>query len=251
MKWNEDKTEVTLTKAEFDEQETKGKGAADQFNKGYGKGAESGREEILKKIEPFGIDIKNLEGSLKAKMQLVTDIESGKYPKEFTDKFKETEVFKDLQTKLQNTSTQLETTKTDFANFQKSTLIDSRLKALATDSKAVNADVVANLVKMEYGIEIGENNKITIKNAAGTPMFNDKGEELALEDVFKTFSEKNKYLFEANGSGGSGGGGGSDFSGVTLKDLQKDSEKRSKFIKEHGEKAYMELVDKHDFIKKE
>ena len=64
MKWNEDKTEVTLTKAEFEEQETKVKGSADQFNKGYGKGAESGREEINKILESHGIDTKNLDLSL-------------------------------------------------------------------------------------------------------------------------------------------------------------------------------------------
>lgn len=242
MKWNEDKTEVTLTKAEYEDIDAKSKSATEQFNKGYGKGAESEREKLNKILEPLGIDTKDIDGSLKSKFKLLTDIEAGKYPKEITDKFKETEVFKDLQSKLTqkaNAFTDLEKKHNDFV---KKTLIDSKLIALATESKAINPEMVTAAFKLQHGIEIGENNNLIIKNENGTPIFNDKGEEMKIDDVFKTFSDKNKYLFEANGAGGSGGGGDGPPVGVKLADLKTDKQK-SDYIQKHGLENYQKLVD--------
>lgn len=250
MEWNEDKTKVTLTKDEFEDQEKKIKSATDKFNDGYGKGSDAGRKEVYKILEPLGIDVTNLEGSLKSKFQLLTDIESGKYPKEITDKFKETEVFKDLQTKLATKTTAHENLEKEFNSFRQKTLIDNKILALARDSKALNAEDVNHLFKMNYQVEVGDNEKITIKKD-GTPMFNDKGDEMKLDDVFKIFATARPQLFEGNGSGGSGGGGGGDFAGVTYKDLQNDSEKKMKFIKEKGQAEFQKLVDAHDFTKKD
>lgn len=222
IKWNDDKTEATISKADLETLQN-------NFNNGFGKGNESGkkegRAEVLKAFDFLTIDPDNIEQSIAPIKQQLLDIQAGKFPEELMKKVKDLDLVKDLQIKLQKKEEALAASESKLGSLKTSYLIDGKLLELGGSDKhkAVDARAAAQLFKSDYKIEIGEGDKVIIKNSNGNALFNDKGDELSLDDVFAKFSTERPYLFSANGTGGSGGGENNGGGGKTMKKSQFDS----------------------------
>ena len=240
VKWNEEKTEATLSKDDF---EALQKQLADGFNNGYGKGSESGRKEMLAKFSFLNPDPDNLDASIASAKKTLEDVNSGKLVD--ASKVKDTDGrIKTLELELQKKTEAYDILETDTGAFKKKTLIGNKLLALGANAehKAINPEQTAMLFQMDYKIEIDDGEGLTIKDQSGTPIFNEKAEKQTLDNIFKLYAGKNPHQFEGSGTGGSGGGGDGVPAGVTLKDLKTDKEK-SDFIQKHGSEEYKKLVD--------
>lgn len=209
VKWNEDKTEATLSSADFENLQG-------NFDKGYKKGIETGQKKTLELFSFLELDPNNLEAGIEPLKKQLLDIKAGKFPDELMKKIKDTDIVKDLQTKLEEKITKYQELETSFTTFKKSQLIDSKLLELGAASKAIDAKVAAQVFKNDYQVDLGDGDKIIIKNANGNVLFNEKGDELQLQDVFQKFTESRSYLFEGANRGGSGGGGGNGTSGSKI-----------------------------------
>lgn len=246
IQWNDDHTLATIGK---DDLET----LQGNFNKGYAKGTEKGRKEVAALLEPLGIDPEDIENGIKTHRQKIKELEEGSIPK---SKITETEAVKQLNEKIESLQEQLSQKSAAYNDLQQQSnqfkdemLIERDLLALAGNDahQAVNPKQAMLLFRQDYGIEIGENNKVVIKNGNGNVMFNEHGDEITLGDAFKKFSADNGHLFKAGGSrGGSGGGPGDGKppAGVKYSDLKSDSDK-TKYVQEHGLDAYNKLVQNH------
>lgn len=245
IKWNEDKTQATLTKADLEALQAN---SQNNFDKGYGKGAESGRKEMLQNFAPLGINGDDLDGSISKIKETLEKFEKGQIPPE---KLQESDVVKNLTSKLEDLKQQLEqkngayqTLESNFDTFKEETLVDSALSALASKHKALPEmdKKVAALFKMDYSIEVGDGNKLIIKQPNGNRLFDESGSEAGLDYAFSQFAAANKPFFSANGqSGGSGGNGNGVPSGISRKDL-KTPESKAAFVAEHGFEAYQKMV---------
>lgn len=239
IEWNEDKTKATISK---DYLET----LQGNFDKGFGKGKESGRkegrEEVLSAVKPLGITEENLETAPKTIAEDLTKFRSGKIDPKILE---ESDVVKNLKEQLEKKDAHAKKLEESYNSFRQSQLIDSKIKDLAAENKAVDISDVLTSFKQNYSIELGKDDNIVIKNEKGTPLFNDKGDELTLSDVFKQFSAKKPHLFQAGGqNGGSGGGGGTPPSNVKFADLKTDADK-AKYVEQHGLEAYQKLVQQN------
>ncbi len=220
IKWSEDGKFATISKEDLEKLQK-------NFNNGYAKGQESGRKEIMKLFSFLELDEENFEKGIGEIKQKLIDLKNGKLPKEITDKLKTSEdVIKDLQTKLEEKTNAFDALKQNFDSFKRNTLIDSKLTELAQKAKAIDAREAANLFKLNYQIEIGQDDKLIVKNQNGNVMFTETGDELGLYQVFERFSKEKSYLFQAEGSGGSGGGDGGPGQGLKVSEMkQEDFEK--------------------------
>lgn len=205
--WNEDKTKATIAAGDL----TKLQG---NFDKGYGTGRTAGekseRERIVSLLSPLGLKGDDLESGITALAQEISDLKTKSIP---PDKIKESDVVKNLQRELDETKTALEQKTTAFTKlenssqrFKRETLFDSRVTALASrpETKAINSGQVLSLFKAEYDFEIVDGDKVQLMRDGNVLFDGTKGEPLTLEDAFTQYSEGNKYLFEAPGSGGPG-----------------------------------------------
>lgn len=241
IKWNEDKTEATISKADLESLQS---APTENFNKGFGKGKEEGQKTILKKFEFLEIDADNVDDKIKEIKTVLTNHKDGKLIS--ADKVSDKDgVIGELQTKLDKKDNALKDMEKQHTEFRKKTLIDSRLIALGAskDHKAVNPEQTAQIFKMSYLIDLDKNDSIVLKNLNGSPIMDEKANDLPLENVYAMFAKNNLHLFEATQGGGSGGGDGSHLPpGASLKDLKSDEQKAA-FIKEHGFEEYKKLVD--------
>lgn len=201
IKWSEDGKFGTISKEDI----TKLQG---NFDKGFGAGKESGKKEIMKLFSFLELDEDNFAEGINKIKQKLTDIQNGKLPEDMMKKIKDLDLVKELQEKLDKKTQAYEKLESDFSGYKKSMLIDNKLAELAQGKKAVNAKEAALLFKNSYSIDLGEDDKIILKNTNGNAIFDSEGNELGLEKVFENFAREKSYLFEANSSGGSGGGGG-------------------------------------------
>jgi len=247
IEWNEDKSKATI--AAEDLATLQG-----NFDKGYAKGTEKGRKEaaseFLKQLEPLKLDPENLAGSIEAHLKEVKKLREEYIP---PDKIKESEAVKNLtaqvealKKELHDKSSAHETLDKDYRRFKEETLIDRELLMLANNDnhKAINPRQAMMLFKADYQVEIGEGNKLLIKNSNGTPMFNQKGDEMGIGEVFAKFSGENGHLFAARGSSGGSGGSGSPNGAppaIKFTDLKNDADKAA-FVEKHGLEAYQKLV---------
>jgi hypothetical protein len=245
IQWNDDHTLATISKDDLEILQG-------NFNKGYAKGTEKGRKEVAALLEPLGIDPENVEEGLKAHRQKIKELEEGKTKSKIT----ETEAVKQLNEKIESLQEQFSKKSAAYDDLQKEgnrfkdeMLIERELLSLAGNEthQAVNPKQAMLLFRQDYGVEIGEDNKLVIKNGNGNTMFNEHGDELTLPEIFKKFSADNGHLFKAGGSrGGSGGGPGDGKgpAGVKYSDLKGDAEK-TKYVQDHGLDAYNKLVQNH------
>lgn len=242
-KWNDEKTEVTLSKEDWESLQENLNG---NFNKGYAKGTETGRKEVLGKFDFLELDPEDLDGGIAKIRKNLVDAKEGKIPDEIlSKKISESDVVKQLQAQLSKKDEILQSKERDFDSFKRQTLIDQQLLNLgaAKDHEAVNPKQAAMLFASNYQIDVTDGNKLIIKNENGTPMFDEKGDEMPLGTVYAKFARENKHLFKAASSGGSGGGGNGGIpDGVSLDDF-KSQEQKTAFIKQHGVEAYQKLVD--------
>lgn len=245
--WNEDKSKAIIAAEDLE-------ALQNNFDKGYAKGTEKGRKEataeLLKQLEPLKLDPENLAASLDAHLKEIKKLREEYVP---PDKIKDSDAVKNLLAQVEALKKELadksaahEKLSTDFGKFKEETLIDRELIMLANNEahKAINPRQAMMLFKADYKVEIGEGNKLLIKNSNGTPMFNQKGEEMAITEVFAKFSGENGHLFAAKGSSGGSGGGsgpGGTVPAVKYADLKTDADKAA-FVEKHGLEAYQKML---------
>jgi len=214
IKWSEDGKLATITKEDLEKLQK-------NFNNGYSKGQESGKKEIIKLFSFLELDEDKFESEISGIKQKLIDLKNGKLPKEITDKLKTSEdVLKDLQTKLTEKTNAFDALQSDFDSYKRDTLIDGKLMELAQKSNAIDAREAANLFKINYNIEIGQDDKLIIKNLNGNTLFTESGDELSIDQVFEKFNKDKTYLFKAKDSGGSGGGEGAPGQPAKIRDMK-------------------------------
>lgn len=236
IEWSEDKTKATISKEDLEKLQA-------NFDKGYGKGIEQGKKEVLKHLSFLDVNEENFAEKIGKMKQTLTDLQNGKIPEDIKAKLKDMDLVKDLQQKLEEKQKALEKVQNEFVSFKKRSLIDGKLLELAQKSNAIDPNDVAALFKQNYIVELTDDEKIVVKNQNGNVMFTETGDEMGLEHVFEKFSKEKAHLFKATDRGGSGGGGAGIPAGVTLKDLKADENKLHQFIQTHGMEAYKKLVD--------
>lgn len=202
----------------------------DNFNKGYGKGTAAGRKEALAAFSDLEVDagdfvetgktdtLKASLGGIKDTLKKVADgklVEAGKVG----DK---DGVIKDLQEKLQQKSAAFEKLEQASKDYKRSTLIDGKLKDLATGKKAFDADGEVTIFKTRFQLDVDENNNVTVKDNNGQPVFNEKGDAAGLETAFENFFESRKAYYEGSQSSGSGDKGGAGGGGKSYLDMPKE-----------------------------
>lgn len=222
------------------------------FDKGFGKGIQKGREEALGKFSFLGfkpeemITERGLSETLDAEIAKVKpvfeDFAAGRLLSAEKLKDKDTAMTA-LQQKLEERDKAFKDLEAKHEGFRKKTLVDTAIKNEAVRLKAFDPDDVTEIFKRNYQVDLTDDNQLVIKNQMGNPMFNDKGENIPLSDVFKQFADKKAPYFQGTAGGGSGGGDDKVPGNVSFKDLKTDADK-AKFVKEHGLEAYQALVRK-------
>ena len=218
----------------------------DTFNKGFGKGKETGTKEVIGKLDFLELDPEKLDDSVNKIKQPFIDFKEGKIPEETLKKYKDKDkAVETLQEQLRIKDEALTKRNAEFESYQKKMLIDNKLISLGgmKEHKAVNAEDAALLFQRKYKIEIKEGDKLTIYNENGTPLFSEKGDELPLDAVYANFASANPHLYETDSKGGSGGGDGLPVGdGVTFDDLKSDEQKAA-YVAKYGFEQYKKLVD--------
>lgn len=244
IKWNDTNTEATISKEDLESLQNASKSATEQFNAGFEKGKAKGNKDILKHFDFLELDEEDIAGSVKGMRKLMTDLKEGRFPDELLKKIKDTDIVKDLQSKLENALSEKNNLKQEYDVFKRQSLIDSQIKNLASRpdaTEAFNSDQVSKLFLSDFKIEIDDKNNIVVQSLNGAPVFGQDGKELGMEAVFNTWAEKNPHLFKGNKTGGSGGGPGTLPAGVSYKDLKTDDQK-AEYVGKYGLEAFQKLV---------
>lgn len=207
----------------------------DNFNKGYGKGTAAGRKEALAVMSDLDVDagdfvetgkadtLKASLGGIKDTLKKVSD---GKLIDASKINDKEGAIA-ELQTKLDEKTAAYERLEADSNDYRRSTLIDGKLKDLATSRKAFDADGEVTIFKTRYQTDLDDDNNVVVKDKAGQPIFNESGDAAGLETAFNQFFEGRKAFYEGTQSSGSGdkggaGGGGKGYLEMPKEDFEKE-----------------------------
>lgn len=89
------------------------------------------------------------------------------------------------------------------------TLVDGQLLTVASKNNAVNPEQVSSLLKDK--IRLSDNGNVEVLDNDGTPMYNDKGELLSVNELVSDFLTANPHFVKASqsGVGSQGNAGGS------------------------------------------
>lgn len=244
--WNDDKTQVTLDKADFEQLKNQ---ATDSFNKGYGQGRDKGKNDILSAFSDLGIDAENYSSKAKdLKKQLSALNDPAKLKELLGDEIQNLDAVQKLQQKLQNAEKEKADLQSSFDAFKESQLIDNTIITIArtapqdgSRNEPFNDLQVMREFKADHKIIVGKDNKVEVLDLDGNPILHD-GKVADLSLAHELWAKKNLHLYKGVQNGGSGDGPAGGRQVRTVDDLKTDAEK-SQYIKQHGAAAYKELVN--------
>ena len=84
IEWSEDKTKATISKEDLEKLQA-------NFDKGYGKGIEQGKKEVLKHLSFLDVNEENFAEKIGKMKQTLTDLQNGKIPEDIKAKLKDTD----------------------------------------------------------------------------------------------------------------------------------------------------------------
>lgn len=115
----------------------------------------------------------------------------------------------EFETVLKKTVEKKEQEITTYKQKLEATLVDGQLLTVASKNNAVNPEQVSSLLKDK--IRLSDNGNVEVLDNDGTPMYNDKGELLSVNELVSDFLTVNPHFVKASqsGVGSQGNAGGS------------------------------------------